>query len=81
MASKNDDCPYIYIFILIGLETSMRRSEILSIEWRHIDIQRHMIFLPKAKAGARHQPITKRLANALDKYLKGAECTNLNKIE
>ena len=46
--------PFILIaFILIGLETSMRRSEIFSIRREHIDLQKRTIYIPKAKTGAR----------------------------
>jgi integrase len=47
----------------------MRKSEILSIRRENIDIERRVIFIPKAKAGAREQPITKRLADFLAGYL------------
>lgn len=52
-AAKEDQCPYIYPFIVIGLGTSMRRMEILSIQLKNIDLARRVIFIPKAKAGAR----------------------------
>lgn len=68
--AKKDQSPIIYPFILIGLETSMRRMEILRIKIKDIDIERRIIFIPKAKAGARQQPITKRLATFLQKYLQ-----------
>ncbi len=62
-ASKQDQNPHIYPFIVIGLETEMRKTEILKIRREHVDIQRHIIYIPKAKSGAREQPITKNLAN------------------
>jgi len=65
--------PFIYPFIIIALETSMRRSEILSIRLEHIDLPRRIIFIPQAKAGAREQPITKNLTEYLAEYLKTAE--------
>jgi integrase len=64
---------YIYPFIRIAVETSMRRSEILSIRLENIDLQRRIIFIPQAKAGAREQPITKNLAEYLAELLKTAE--------
>lgn len=64
--------PFIYPFIKIALETSMRRSEILSIKIKNIDLQRRVIYIPQAKAGAREQPITKNLAEYLAEYLKTA---------
>jgi integrase len=51
----------------------MRRSEILSICLEHIDLQRRVIYIPKAKAGAREQPITKHLAEFLAGYMQGAD--------
>ncbi|MDR0843072.1 MAG: tyrosine-type recombinase/integrase, partial [Acidobacteriota bacterium] len=59
----------VYPFIVIGLETSMRKSEILSIRRENIDIPRRIIYIPKAKAGAREQPITQHLAEFLSGYL------------
>ena len=57
-----------YPFIVIGLETAMRRSEILQIRREHVDIQRRIIFVLRAKAGAREQPITAHLAEFLASY-------------
>lgn len=64
-AARADRCWEIYPFILIGLHTAMRRMEILSIRWEHIDLARRVIHIPKAKAGARDQPITQALADYL----------------
>jgi integrase len=63
--AKADACPIIYPFIVIAVETSMRKMEILSIRREHVDTQRRAIFIPKAKAGAREQPITQHLADFL----------------
>lgn len=67
--AKADASPIIYPFIVIGVETSMRKMEILSIRREHIDLQRCTIFIPKAKAGSREQPITKHLADFLAGYV------------
>lgn len=48
--AKQDDCPDVYPFILIGLETSMRKMEILSIKLEHIDTHRRVIYIPKAQS-------------------------------
>lgn len=64
-----DASPIIYPFIVIGLETSMRKMEILSIRREHVDVQRRVIYIPKAKAGAREQPITRHLADYLAGYM------------
>jgi len=52
---------------------SMRKSEILSIKVENIDLQRRVIYIPQAKAGAREQPITKNLSEYLAEYLKTAD--------
>lgn len=67
--ARSDGNAQIYPFIVIGLETSMRRMEILSVRREHIDLARRVIFIPKAKAGAREQPITPHLAEFLAGYL------------
>lgn len=64
-AAKHDANPQIYPFILIGLHTGMRRSEILSISRADIDLANRTIAIPKAKAGARQQPITDEVAELL----------------
>lgn len=69
-AAKEDQNPHIYPFIVIGLATAMRRSEILSIRLEYIDLDKMMIFIPEAKAGARQQPITQHLAQFLKGYIE-----------
>jgi integrase len=64
-SARQDQSPDIYPFIVIGLETSMRKMEILSIRIEHINLSRRVIFIPQAKAGAREQPITAHLADFL----------------
>jgi integrase len=67
--AKHDQNQQVYPFIVIGLETSMRKMEILSIRREHINLDRRIIFIPKAKTGMREQPITKHLAKFLEGYL------------
>ncbi len=71
--ATQDQNQHIYLFIVIGLETAMRRMEILSIRLGHIDLERRIIHIPKAKGGMRQQPITSHLAGILAKYLQMAE--------
>lgn len=72
-AARQEPSPYVYPFIVIGLETSMRKMEILSIRLQDIDVKRRQIAIPRAKAGARTQPITAHLAAFLQGYLESAE--------
>ncbi len=68
--AKQDQSPQIYLFILIGLRTAMRRMEILSIKLEDINLHQRIINIPHAKAGARQQPITAHLADNLQAHLK-----------
>lgn len=69
-SAKQDMSPHIYLFIMIGLKTGMRRMEILSIKIEHIDLDKRVIHIPHAKAGARQQPITSHLVEILSAQLK-----------
>jgi len=68
-SARQDQNEHVYPFILIGLETSMRKMEILSIRLEYIDTARRVIYIPQAKGGAREQPITKRLADFLTVHI------------
>ena len=68
-AAKNDQNRQIYPFILIGLRTGMRKSEIVSIRREHIDLGARTIFVPNAKSGPRTQPISADLASYLAEYI------------
>jgi len=67
--AKQDQNSQIYPFIIIGLETSMRRMEILSIRREHLNLHQCSIHIPKAKGGSREQPITQHLAEFLEAYM------------
>ena len=70
--AKQDECPDIYPFMLIGLEAGMRKSEILRIRVEHIDLLKRKIFIHEAKAGAREQPITENITHLLAQRLQNA---------
>jgi integrase len=67
-AARHDQNRQIYPFILIGLRTGMRKSEILSIRRDHVDLAARSIYVPHAKAGARTQPISPDLADFIAQY-------------
>lgn len=69
-AAKEDQCPNIYPFIVIGLGTAMRKMEILSIRLEHIDLEQRTIYISEAKSGERIQPMTKQLADFLKGYVE-----------
>jgi integrase len=63
--------PYIWPCIEIAIETGMRRSEILSLQWGNVDLETRIALLPDTKNGSkRHVPLsTKAVA-----VLTGLEC-------
>jgi len=71
--AKEDGCPQIYPFIVIAIETSMRKTEVLSIQKSNINLERRVIYVPRAKSGPREQPITQHLADFLDNYIVASQ--------
>ena len=57
-AAVNDPHPDLWLFVEFGLNTAMRHSEITSARFDHIDWNTRRLYLPDAKAGMRHQPLT-----------------------
>jgi integrase len=55
--------PDLWLFIAFGLNTAMRHAEILSARWEHLDLGRHRLFIPGAKAGEREQRSPPNLPN------------------
>lgn len=62
-----DQDPLTWLFAAIALGTGMRHSEILRIKWSDIDSDNRRIYIGKAKAGQREQPIPAALATTLTK--------------
>jgi len=54
-----------WLFVIIGLNSAMRHSEILRIRWDDIDFDQRRIHLEEAKAGQRTQPISDSLTKML----------------
>ncbi|WP_417592516.1 tyrosine-type recombinase/integrase [Parasphingorhabdus sp.] len=54
-----------WLFVIIGLNSAMRHSEILRIKWDDIDFDQRRIHLEEAKAGQRTQPISESLTKIL----------------
>lgn len=61
-----DQDPLTWLFVAIALGTGMRHSEIVRVRWDEIDYAQRRIYIGKAKAGQREQPIPPSLANRLE---------------
>ena len=72
-ASAFDQDKLLNLFVACGLNTAMRHSEILRIRFDQIDFNARRIFIAKAKAGAREQPITNGLAVMLKAAQEGSQ--------
>ena len=66
-AASEDQDHLIWLFVLFGLNTAMRHMEIVRARFEHVDAERRRLFIPNAKAGARRQPITRPLVEAIEK--------------
>ncbi len=63
-ASRN---PWIKPFVIVALETAMRRGELLSLTWEHVDLVDRTAHLPDTKNGrGRTVPLSSRAVKALD---------------
>jgi integrase len=68
-AARNDDNEQIYPFIRVALDTGMRHMEILRLRRDRLDLSGLKVFIDKAKAGARMQPITAEVADCLRRHI------------
>jgi len=58
--------PLMQPLVVVAIETAMRRSEILSMRWADVHLDRRVIFLPLTKNGqSRYVPLSSRAATTL----------------
>ena len=68
LKAATEDQDYLtWLFVMFGLNTAMRHMEILTARFENVDAERRRLFIPNAKAGARHQPLTRPLVKAIEK--------------
>ncbi|MDA8542740.1 site-specific integrase [Rhodobacteraceae bacterium] len=73
-ASAGTKVWWLMALIDFAIQTSMRRSEILSLEWKHIDFERERAFLPITKNGqTRFVPLNKTIIQILKKLPQHGE--------
>jgi integrase len=68
-AAASDSNENVHAFVMVGLHTGMRHTEILSIRRDDVDLGKRAIWVPQAKSGSREQPITRELAVYLNKRM------------
>jgi len=57
---------WLMLVIIIALETAMRRGEILSLKWEHINLSKRTAYLPMTKNGsARTVPLSSKAVETL----------------
>jgi integrase len=64
-AAVQDQDGRLWLFVAFGLGAAMRHSEIVRVRYEDIDFDTRRIWINKAKAGEREQPITPALVDAL----------------
>ncbi|WIW56874.1 site-specific integrase [Mesorhizobium mediterraneum] len=65
-ATKKGRNKLVAPIILFALETAMRRGEVLSIQFRHVDFERLSLEIPESKSGySRSIPLTRRAVTIL----------------
>lgn len=68
--------PYLRPLIELAVETGMRRGELLSLRWEHVDLDRRVAHLPLTKNGSsRDVPLSTRAVDTLRKLRTGENAT------
>jgi hypothetical protein len=63
---KNTNSILLRPIVIFAIETAMRRSEIASLEWKHLDLENRTILLPETKNGdARKVPLSNLAINQI----------------
>ncbi|SEN85316.1 Phage integrase family protein [Roseovarius tolerans] len=65
--------PLMKPLLALALATGMRRGELLSMEWKHVDLERCTVFLPQTKNGrARTVPLSPTAVHVLARLPRSA---------
>lgn len=64
----------IHDIIVLAIETGMRRSEIVRLQWRYVDLEKKTAYLPETKNGEpRKIPLSPIAASVLERQIKESE--------
>src|SRR5262249_26970744 len=75
-AAVEDQDERAWLFVMFGLNASMRHGEIVRRRYDEIDFEHCRIWIDRAKAGEREQPITLSLRESLQRQQKMEEDPN-----
>ena len=76
-AAKQTKNPHIWPVIIFAIETGMRRGEILGLQWKHVDLDRRIAFLPLTKNGSsREVPLSIKAAQVLARQRQRNDTTS-----
>jgi integrase len=65
-ACKQSQNPLLYPLVVLAIETAMRLSELLKVEWKDVDLKKRLIFLSDSKNGSgRIIPLSIRSVEAI----------------
>src|SRR3712207_8137699 len=65
---------YMKALVMLAIETSMRRGELLALRWEHVDLERRVAHLPRTKNGSsRDVPLSTRAVRSEERRV-GKEC-------
>jgi integrase len=57
---------YLKPLVILAIETGMRRGELVGLEWKHVDLERRVAYLPLTKNGeSRDVPLSTRATQTL----------------
>lgn len=66
--------PEMYSIVVLAVETAMRQGEILSLEWKNIDLRTRVAHLPMTKNGSKRDvPLSLRAVDALTRLGIGTD--------
>jgi len=68
--------PRVRLAVMLALETAMRRSEIIKIDWRHVDLKRRVLHIPETKTDT---PRTIPLSTRSIRILQYVRCQGVDK--